>query len=143
MTALSGSHKCSVWLETALDIDYAIDPKDRDYMQIHPGPVVNHFIEAMDELGFAFAKADVEQGQLRGDGFSSRSGIYQELEFKPRGFATLRIEEVELSFIVEPEQTHVLVEVDRRLRGDGYQSLTLPNTISAEEVLDGLGELIG
>lgn len=122
-------NQCQVWLETRLDIDFAVDPTDRDYMHIHPTEVITDFIQAMTNNGFSMVKADVEIGTLNGHGFSSTSGCYQELEFKPQGFFG-RVKEVELSFISEEHQTHVLIELDRRFSGDGYRSLTVPNNIS-------------
>lgn len=131
-----------VWIETALDIEMARDPKDRDFLDIHPSPVIDHFIKAMNSKGFKMVKADVEKGFLRGDGFQSRSGCYQEMEFKPSGFGLSRIREVELSFIIDADQTHVLIELDRAFTGDGYQSLSLPNTAGYAEVEAILGRLV-
>ena len=37
------------------------------------------------------------------------------------------INEVEVSFVAEQHQTHVLLEVDRKFRGDGFNSLTIPH----------------
>ena len=128
-------NRCKVWLETSLDIEMAMDPKDRDYLHIHPTPVITHFIEAMTQSGFQMVKADVEKGFLHGDGFESISGCYQEMEFKPTGLlGGIRIQEVELSFIPEQDRTHVLVELDRTFGGDGYRSFTLSSQASYGEV---------
>lgn len=69
---------------------------------------------------------DVEKGQLRGNGFHSSIGCYQELEFKPTQLFN-SINEVEVSFVAEQHQTHVLLEVDRKFRGDGFNSLSIPH----------------
>ncbi|WDP91657.1 MAG: sporulation protein [Desulfobacter sp.] len=135
-------NRCKVWLETSLDIDNAIDPKDRDSLHIHPGPVMAHFIDAMHQNGFKMVKADVEKGFLNGDGFASASGCYQELEFKPKGFGFSRVEEVELSFITDGGLTHVFIELDRRFGGDGYHSLTLSSNAAYGEVEAALKSVI-
>jgi sporulation-control protein len=127
-------NRCKVWLETSLDIDNAIDPKDRDYLHIHPSPVITHFIDAMHNNGFRMIKADVEKGFLNGGGFESTSGCYQEMEFKPTGLGFTRVEEVELSFVIQGDATHVLVELDRRFGGDGYSSLTVSSHAGYGEV---------
>ncbi len=58
---------------------------------------------------------------------STRSiGCYQELEFKPTQLFN-SINEVEVSFVAEQHQTHVLLEVDRKFRGDGFNSLSIPH----------------
>ncbi|MCG8634329.1 MAG: sporulation protein [Desulfobacterales bacterium] len=136
------NNRSKVWLETALDIEMALDPKDRDYLNIHPAPVVCHFIDALEKNGFKMVKADVEKGFLRGDGFESRSGCYQELEFKPSGFGFSSVREVELSFILAGDNVHVLIELDRAFTGDGYRSLTLSAGAGYEEVESALKTLI-
>lgn len=146
MTVLdTGHNQCQVWVETALDIEFAIDPTDRDYMHIHPTPVVNHFIRAMNECGFGMVKADVEAGYLRAQNFASQSGCYQEMEFRPGGFGAIfgSIQEVELSFILDNGMTHVLIEMDRSFSGDGYHEISLPDSASYEQVEDHLRALIG
>lgn len=137
------NNRCKVWLETSLDIGMALDPKDRDYLNIHPSPVVAHFIEAMEQGGFKMVKADVEKGFLKGHSFQSRSGCYQEMEFKPSGFGFIKIKEVELSFIIDTHQTHVLIEVDRTFVGDGYRSLSVSNDAGFDDVQSQLKSIIG
>ncbi|WP_444894123.1 sporulation protein [Microbulbifer sp. TRSA001] len=128
-------NKSFVWLETSLDIDFALDPKDRDPLQIRPLPVVEKVLSMIEESGFKMVKADVEKGHLRGRNFASQSGCYQEIEFKSSGLLTSK--EVELSFIVEGEQVHCLAEIDRRfgLRGDEYHSFSLVHDASDNEVV--------
>ncbi len=135
-------NRCKVWLETSLDIDNAVDPKDRDYLHIHPSPVIAAFIDAMHQNGFRLVKADVEKGFLNGNGFESVSGCYQELEFKPTGLGFSSVEEVELSFVTQGDATHVLIELDRRFAGDGYRSLTVPSNADYQEVEAALKSII-
>ncbi|MGL5147278.1 MAG: sporulation protein [Plesiomonas shigelloides] len=136
------NNQCYVWLQTGVDIDLAIDPGDADALQIVPTPVVNHVLSAMGELGFALTKADVEQGYLSAPGFRSRSGCYQELEFHPRSFGFSSLREVEISVVCDEHETHLLIELDRAFRGDGYQSFSMANTASASEVLFRLKQYI-
>ncbi|MEF9958281.1 MAG: sporulation protein [Acinetobacter sp.] len=119
-------NKTRVWLHTHLDVDWGIDATDKDYLQILPTPTMQAFIQAMQQCGFHLATVDVEKGQLRGHGFHSTIGCYQELEFKPTTFFN-GINEIEVSFVAEQHQTHVLLEVDRKFRGDGFKSLTIPH----------------
>ncbi len=119
-------NQCHVWLETTLDIDFAMDPRDRDYIEVKPLPVASRVIQAIEQAGFSMVKADVEKGFLRGGSFSSRSGFYQELEFRNNGFISTK--EIELSFILEGQVMHCLAEIDRSLSlsGDQYRAFTLP-----------------
>ncbi|WP_444919605.1 sporulation protein [Microbulbifer sp. CnH-101-G] len=135
ITALRArKNECRVWLETTLDIDFAIDPKDRDYLEVKPLPVVQSIVALIEGEGFDLVKADVEKGYLNGGSFSSKSGCYQEIEFKGGGFFGAK--EVELSFVLDGEVIHCLAEIDRRFGGwgDEYLSFSLGIDASDNEV---------
>lgn len=119
-------NKSRVWLHTHLDVDWGLDATDKDFIHILPTPTQQMFIQAMQQCGYNLATVDTEKGQLRGNGFQSTIGCYQELEFKPNGFFS-GINEVEVSFVAEEHQTHVLLEVDRKFRGDGFKSMRIPH----------------
>lgn len=125
---------CHVWVETTLDIDFAIDPKDRDFVEVKPLPVVAKVLSAIEQAGFAMVKADVEKGHLRGGNFSSKSGCYQEIEFRSNGFINRK--EIEVSFILDGNLVHCLAEVDRSfsMRGDQYVSFSLAKDASDGEI---------
>ncbi|CAE6904035.1 Sporulation-control protein spo0M [Vibrio sp. B1REV9] len=144
ITAVSAlKNQCHVWVETTLDIGFAIDPRDRDYVEVKPLSVVSRVIRSIEQAGFTMVKADVEKGFLRGNGFSSRSGIYQELEFRNNGFISTK--EIELSFILDGAVVHCLVEIDRSfsMSGDQYRSFTLPLDASDSQVSSALAHVIG
>lgn len=135
ITALNAlKNQCHVWVETTLDIDFAIDPKDRDFVEVKPLPVAARVISLIEQAGFSMVKADVEKGHLRGGNFSSKSGCYQEIEFRNNAFINKK--EIELSFILDGRLMHCLAEVDRSLsmRGDQYVSFSLPLDASDAEV---------
>ena len=143
VTALNAlKNQCHIWLETTLDIDFAIDPKDRDYVEVHPLPVVSKVLAAIGRGGFEMVKADVEKGYLRGGNFSSKSGCYQEIEFRNGGFINKK--EIELSFVLEGGWVHCLAEVDRSLgmRGDQYLSFTLSRDASDAEVYSAVSRVL-
>ncbi|MEZ8028480.1 sporulation protein [Enterovibrio norvegicus] len=143
ITAVSANYNQSkVWVETSLDIDFAIDPTDRDYLEIRPLPAVQRVISLLESEGYRMVKADVEQGQLNGNGFSSRSGCYQELEFQNSGFFSKK--EIELSFILDGDRIHCLAEIDRAMgRGDMYRSFTISRNASDAEVQQALSSTLG
>jgi len=41
-----------VWLQTGLDIAWAVDPTDEDDVDVHPGPYLRSLFAAIDDLGF-------------------------------------------------------------------------------------------
>lgn len=120
-------NKTEVWLHTQLDVDWGLDARDNDYLTIVPNAAMQAFLTAMEQCGFGLYSADVEKGQLRGGNFYSTIGCYQELEFRPMQIFN-RINEVEVSFVAHPDQTHVLLEVDRKFGGyDQYLTLSIPH----------------
>ena len=138
----AGYHQSHVWLETGLDIDLALDPTDRDALHIYPNDAVSTLMEAMDRLGFSLVKADVEKGYLKAPTFQSHSGCYQELEYRPNSRSLFGLQEIELSFVPEAHKTHVLIELDRAFRGDGYVDLTIEHDhVNLSQLCDQLERL--
>ncbi|KFI12375.1 Gram-positive sporulation control protein Spo0M [Vibrio coralliilyticus] len=143
ITALNAmKNQCHVWVETTLDIDFAIDPKDRDFVEVKALPVASKVISAIEQAGFGMVKADVEKGHLRGSNFSSKSGCYQEIEFRNNGFINKK--EIELSFILDGSVMHCLAEVDRSLsmRGDQYVSFSLSLNASDAEISSAVSRVL-
>jgi sporulation-control protein len=135
---------CRVWIDTRLEIDWALDATDVDGLAVHPTPIVALVLEACDQLGLVLQSADVEQGYLQGPGFRSQSGCYQELEYRVAGYHNWSIDEVELSFVLETDCTHVLIEIDRRWRGDSYQSISIDHrTAHKAMVIEQLQHVLG
>ncbi|MBU2897731.1 sporulation protein [Vibrio hepatarius] len=135
-------NQCQVWLETSLDIDFAIDPKDRDFVEIKPLPAVAKLITGVEDSGFTMVKADVEKGYLKGSNFSSKSGCYQEIEFRNNGLINKK--EIELSFILDADVIHCLAEVDRSLsfQGDQYISFSLNRNATDVEIRSALSRIL-
>ena len=143
VTALNAQmNQCHVWVETNLDIGFAIDPKDRDFISVHPLPTVAKIIQGVEASGMAMVKADVEKGFLKGNSFASRSGCYQEIEFRSGGFMNKK--EIELSFIVEGSMVHCLAEIDRSMsfRGDQYISFSLPANAADSDIRNAVSRIM-
>ncbi|MBY7732192.1 sporulation protein [Vibrio splendidus] len=143
VTALNAKmNQCHVWVETNLDIGFAIDPKDRDFISVHPLPTVAKIIQGVEASGMAMVKADVEKGFLKGNSFASRSGCYQEIEFRSGGF--MNNKEIELSFIVEGSMVHCLAEIDRSMsfRGDQYISFSLPANAADSDIRNAVSRVM-
>lgn len=112
-----------VWIQIHLDVDWGLDATDRDFLRIHPTAAMQAFIQAMQQCGLVLSTVDVEKGQLRARDFQSTIGCYQELEFIPANYGSLN--EVEVSFVAQANQTHVMIEIDRKFRGDQLRTLTI------------------
>lgn len=138
----AGYNHSYVWIETGLDIDLAIDPNDKDSLHIYPNEAVKACMMAMEKLGFSLVKADVEKGYLRASNFQSVSGCYQELEYKPSQRSVFGLQEIELSFVPEAHKTHVLIELDRAFRSDGYVDMTIEHDqVNLSQICDQLERL--
>ena len=112
ITAIDGWHLrgMRVGLRTRVDIPGSVDPGDLDPVTVLPLPVQRTVLHALDGLGFAFRGADVEKGHVRG----SELPFYQEVEFAPPPGLRGRVNELEVTFLADPQGMDVVLEVDRR-----------------------------
>jgi len=104
-----------VWLKTGLNIDYALDPKDTDQLEVLPHPHVEQVLGAVAHMGFR-PKATTCEHDVR---LRREVPFVQEFEFHPSPSYSGGIRELELVFFPRPTGVEVLVEVDRRGRGLG------------------------
>ncbi|KAA0562597.1 sporulation protein [Bacillus sp. CH30_1T] len=107
-----------VWVATGLDIKNAVDPKDKDYIEILPNELTNAVLTSVQELGFRIRKVECEQAPRR---YRGRYPFIQEFEFVPvNGPYQRKLDELEVMFLNQSEeQVDLLLEVDRRARGLG------------------------
>ncbi|MFB6255973.1 MAG: sporulation protein [Haloplanus sp.] len=102
-----------VWIETELDIEMAVDPEDKDYLEVRPTPRLQAAFDAMDDLGFSLRSAACEA-----DPYGRYAGgrrFVQEFEFRANaGRFRNALDEVELVALPGADQLDLFVEVDRR-----------------------------
>lgn len=139
-----GFNKCKVWIDTHLDIDWALDAYDKDFLAVVPTPAMQAFLTAMQRSGLVLVHADVEKGYLNGGYFRSNSGCYQELEFAASNMLTV-LRQVEVSFVAEEHQTHVVLEIDRGFaRNDSYKVMTIAhNALDIGQLTQQLKAMLG
>lgn len=113
-----------VWLATGLDVKNAIDPNDKDYLQVSPHIYVQRIIDIMQQnLGFRLAKVENEHTSRSSNGLP----FIQEFEFKPMGGGAKKyFDEIEMIFNVDANGLGILMEIDRKARGLGgfFQEMT-------------------
>jgi len=100
-----------VWVDTDLEVSMAVDPEDKDRLEVVPTERMQAVFDAASDLGLSFRSADCEAdpyGRYVGRRF------FQEFEFRPSGgpFAG-DLDELELVFDPSPESLTVYAEVDR------------------------------
>jgi sporulation-control protein len=109
-TPISAGGSNQVWLETALDIDMAVDPTDSDHLNIKPNSAMYDIFESLEELGFSLHGVDIESSNL------FEWGFIQEFEFKSRSNRS-NISEVEVVFVDYVDHLEVYLEKELKLGG--------------------------
>ncbi len=134
--------KTQVWVYTGLDINLSVDPKDKDYLEVLPGPYMEALLEAVENLGFRRSSADNVKSRSFGPG-----KFAQEFEYKPHsGPYSSRLDEIELFPVRQGERLEVVVEVDKRggsLFGtdESHHRITI-DTTDTEHIKQQLTDLI-
>ncbi|MBB4932612.1 sporulation-control protein [Lipingzhangella halophila] len=100
-----------VGVNTQLHVAGGVDPGDLDPVAIHALDSQTLLLDAMERLGFAFTKADCEQGKLRGT--RQQLPFYQEIEYRAPG-SYPGISELELSFVSDQQGCDVVLELDKK-----------------------------
>jgi sporulation-control protein len=54
-----------VWIQTGLDIEWAVDPSDEDQLDVQPGPRLQAVLDAMDQLDFGLRSVVNEEAEIR------------------------------------------------------------------------------
>lgn len=102
-----------VWVETELDIDWAVDPGDRDVLDVQPTPQMAALFDAMEQLGFSLHTADCEADPY--GRYATNRRFVQEFEFRAQsGPFAESLDEVELVCLPEADSLTVYAEIDRR-----------------------------
>lgn len=141
---LAGRSIAKVWLQTGIDIKNGVDGSDNDPLVILPSPTQLAVLNYISQSGYRLFKSDIEKGQVRAPGFVSHLPCYQEYEFKPDSFSLFGVREIEVTFVSNGLETGVLLEIDRAFKGDGYQSISIPNhCTSIEDVKPYMASILG
>lgn len=99
-----------VYLKTGLDIDWAIDPKDKDYIEVEPTPEMETLFAAAEDLDLRFHKSECEKAA-----YGTSQPFLQEFEFRPSGGEFHgQVDEVEFVCVPRGDSLDVRVEIDRR-----------------------------
>ena len=114
LTDLYGQHLhgMTMGLRTELEVARAVAKGDLDPVAVHPLPAQERLLEALLRLGFRFARADVERGHLYG--VHQSLPFYQEIEFYPAPQYARAMNQLEVTFVTNPQQVQVVLELDKR-----------------------------
>lgn len=102
-----------VWIHTGLDIKMAVDPTDKDHLQVQAHPYTQVMLTVLQHLGFTLRKVKNEYAR-----FDRELPFIQNFEFVPQsGEFRGRLDELEVAVSVEQGQLRALFEIDRKARG--------------------------
>ncbi|MGH3662888.1 MAG: sporulation protein [Micromonosporaceae bacterium] len=99
-------------LSTRLAVAKAVDATDLDPVAVHPLPAQERLLEAFSRLGFHFRTADVEEGRIRG--VNQTLPFYQEIEFAPAPQFANAMNQLEVTFVANPQHMDMVLELDKR-----------------------------
>ncbi|WP_394231607.1 sporulation protein [Niallia oryzisoli] len=110
--------KAKVWVATGLDIKNAVDPSDKDYLNVKPSALLDGVLNSITSLGFRLREVECEQAPYH---LRVKSPFVQEFEFVPTSGAFRGLlDELELVFLPTSNNTADLYfQVDRKARGLG------------------------
>lgn len=102
-----------VFLRTGLGISLAIDPKDKDHLEIKPHPFIQLIFNALDRLGFKLKSVECEYNRYS----NQKCPFIQEFEFYPFGKYKSHLDELEVVFNLRENSLNILLEIDRKAKG--------------------------
>jgi sporulation-control protein len=98
-----------VWLETGLDIEWAVDPTDHDDVRVEPDDRVAALFEAAADLDFEFVSAAITETPWLDD-----RPFAQKLVFAPGSEFDQAITTLVLTTIPRDDDLRLYIEVDQR-----------------------------
>lgn len=105
--------RTEVWIETGLDIDWALDPDDTDHIEVEPTDRMARVFDAVADLGFELKTAEPEAAPAAFP--TDDRPFVQEFDFVPQG-GPFRgdLDEIDVVFEPTPDELAVYLEIDPR-----------------------------
>ncbi|MCT9096738.1 sporulation protein [Haloarchaeobius sp. HME9146] len=131
----------NVWLKTGLDIDWAIDPTDRDTIRVDPDPIRQAFFDAAESLGYVFDEADCKATHA----VDPARPFVQEFDFVPEWGPYVDSGDLEAVFVPSDDGVTAVVQVEPEGGVDDFEefadqsskfSITDPDAATVEDTLD-------
>lgn len=98
-----------IYLKTGLDIKMALDPKDKDGIEVLPHPLVDHILHTIEEVGFRLASVEYAF-----DKFYSRHPFVQEYHLLPVGEYKQYYDKISVIFYPDDEFVDTIFILDRK-----------------------------
>lgn len=101
----------AIYLKTALDVKMAIDPSDRDGIEVLPSLLIDQILQAVEQIGFQLNNIEFDYEM-----FHARHPFVQKYRFIPRRKYAEMIDEMNLVFYPSPHEVDMIVQVNNRAR---------------------------
>ncbi|WP_178023839.1 sporulation protein [uncultured Paenibacillus sp.] len=108
-------HNVPIWVESGLDIELAVDPKDEDLIQVVPDAKMQTVLDAVALLGFRLREVTNDYAPRLGGTLP----FVQEFEYVPGSKFRGYLDELEILFFPRGEALELVLQIDRRARGLG------------------------
>jgi sporulation-control protein len=97
------------YFQTDLDIDSAVDAKDRDHIEVRPSGILKNFLDGFHALGF----------QHYAEGYTGRRDATQIIQFHPTTWLRGQYDEIVFSYATGLTDTQITgwFELDKKTRG--------------------------
>jgi sporulation-control protein len=125
---------CPVYLKTGLDIKMAIDPDDKDGIEVLPHPMVEQVLKVVERIGFQLVSIDFEFEK-----YFSRHPFIQVFNFLPTGDLRNHLNKLDVMFYIGERELELILLVDRRatdLMGSLEEALDLDKRTLRLQVLE-------
>jgi sporulation-control protein len=120
--------KSPVWVYTGADIPNALDPIDKDYLDIVEHDHIKKFLKVISGMGFRLREVEVERDVRRSEKFYSEvrflgvnPRVVQEYEWSPSTEFRGKLDEIEALFY--PDETGLKVWFTKDKKQRGFESL--------------------
>ena len=114
-----------VWIHTGLDVESAVDPKDKDYLRIEPTEPMAAVLSAIERSGYRPERLTVDPDRVQAGEVSAELHCDQEFPFRPENRRSSRFKEVEVHFVPREDRTHVLLEFDFPRQSEQFRSMVV------------------
>ncbi|HZE38701.1 MAG TPA: sporulation protein [Stackebrandtia sp.] len=137
VSALAGQRLTGMELgvATTLRLKSAVDKGDLDPLNVEPTATQSRVLQAIDRLGFAFHRADLEAGALSG----SALPFHQKIEYWAAGEFRGTFSALQLAFVTDARATRVVLDADR---AGGFSAADGPTQVELTVAHDDAADLV-
>lgn len=131
---------CSIYLKTGLDVKMAIDPKDRDGIEVLPCQLIDTIINTVEEIGFQLQGIEFDYEM-----YHARHPFVQKFKFHPIGGYRELVDNIKLVFYPTADKIDVIMHIYKKardLKSSIEEMMEMGAHVSRVTVVDGEPDLL-